>query len=273
MEREKVTRGWMRKDNFTMVGNEVLRRKDLSWKAKGIFVYLVSLPPDWVIYLDEVQRHSTDGRTSFRSGIQELKDKGYLVRKRTRKEDGTFEWKTILIEDPMPEVENQSVDNQSLENHSMDNQSLENETLLSTKELSTYKQITKELSTNISSEEEEDVKVDTVLIMKKWNELPESIPKIMTLGKNTKRYKSLKSRVEEFGEDNVLRAINNVSRSNFLQGDNNRKWTVDFDWFIRPNNFIKVLEGNYENKDKPSGNLLDEMVPQDVVEWFMNEEF
>ena len=128
-------------------------------------------------------------------------------------------------------------------------------------------------TTTIGGDEEEDVRVDTVLIMKKWNELPESIPKIMTLGKNTKRYKSLKSRVEEFGEDNVLRAINNVSRSNFLQGDNNRKWTVDFDWFIRPNNFIKVLEGNYENKDKPSGNLLDEMVPQDVVEWFMNEEF
>lgn len=127
----------------------------------------------------------------------------------------------------------------------------------------------------ISSEEEEEElkKINTDLIMKEWNKLDDPIPKIVTLNSGTKRYKSLKSRVKEFGEDNVLRAINNVSRSDFLKGNNNSKWTIDFDWFIRPNNFIKVLEGNYENKEKSSGNMLEEMMPQDVVEWFMNEEF
>lgn len=125
-----------------------------------------------------------------------------------------------------------------------------------------------------SVEEEDEVKrINTDLIMKEWNKLDDPIPKIVTLNNGTKRYKSLKNRIEEFGEDNVLRAIENITRSDFLKGHNNRGWNIDFDWFIRPNNFIKVLEGNYENKDKSSSNLLDEMMPQDVVEWFMNEEF
>ena len=32
-------------------------------------------------------------------------------------------------------------------------------------------------------------------------------------------------------------------------------WIITFDWFVRPNNFIKVLEGNYEGmEDKGSRN-------------------
>jgi len=33
-----------------------------------------------------------------------------------------------------------------------------------------------------------------------------------------------------------------------LKGQNNKGWTITFDWFIKPNNFIKVLEGNYKDK-------------------------
>lgn len=121
--------------------------------------------------------------------------------------------------------------------------------------------------------EEELKRIDTALIMKEWNKLDDPIPKIVTLNSGTKRYKSLKSRIEEFGEENVLRAIENITRSDFLKGNNNNKWTIDFDWFIRPNNFIKVLEGNYENKDKVTSNSLNDMLDPEMVEWFMNEEF
>lgn len=35
--------------------------------------------------------------------------------------------------------------------------------------------------------------------------------------------------------------------SDFLKGDNDRGWTADFDWLIRPTNMSKVLEGKYDN--------------------------
>ena len=45
--------------------------------------------------------------------------------------------------------------------------------------------------------------------------------------------------------------IDNISNSPFLQGQNSRNWMADFDWVIRPNNYVKVLEGNYNDKQAP----------------------
>ena len=52
--------------------------------------------------------------------------------------------------------------------------------------------------------------------------------------------------------ESVLQAIDEISTSDFLKGQNNKGWTITFDWFIKPNNFIKVLEGNYKNSLKDS---------------------
>ena len=65
-------------DNFSVIHNGFLRRKDLSWKAKGILTYILHLPSDWNINLNEIIRHATDGEKSFRSGWKELKDAGYV---------------------------------------------------------------------------------------------------------------------------------------------------------------------------------------------------
>ena len=37
--------------------------------------------------------------------------------------------------------------------------------------------------------------------------------------------------------------------SQFLKGKNARNWQANFDWLIKDNNFAKVLDGNYDNKD------------------------
>ena len=57
------------------------------------------------------------------------------------------------------------------------------------------------------------------------------------------------ARIKEYSKNDVLTVIENVKYSDFLKGNNNRNWTADIDWILKPNNFIKVLEGNY-NKDK-----------------------
>lgn len=36
-----------------------------------------------------------------------------------------------------------------------------------------------------------------------------------------------------------------ISESPFLCGQNQKKWQPDLEWFIRPNNLTKVLEGKY----------------------------
>ena len=65
----------------------------------------------------------------------------------------------------------------------------------------------------------------------------------------------LSQRISEYGSDKVLEAIEKIKQSSFLLGQNNSGWTITFEWFVRPNNFIKVLEGNYIDKKINKGNF------------------
>lgn len=127
-------------ENYTTVHNGFIKRKDLSWKAKGIMTYLLSLPDDWVVNLDEIKRNASDGESSFRSGWKELKDAGYVSKRSIRDEVNKkiLKWETIIKEIP-DEKKNHNVENHNVESHQVGNHQVDNRELLSTKELSTNK--------------------------------------------------------------------------------------------------------------------------------------
>lgn len=63
------------------------------------------------------------------------------------------------------------------------------------------------------------------------------------------RRKKLLLRIEEQGEENIIKAIDMASESDFLKGKNDKGWKMDFDWLIaNDTNIVKVLEGKYSNK-------------------------
>ena len=77
------------KDNpYVIINKQFLEDSKLSWKAKGLLSYLLSLPDDWQIYESELVKHSKDGRDSTKSAIKELIDNGYIERERKRDEKG-----------------------------------------------------------------------------------------------------------------------------------------------------------------------------------------
>lgn len=105
---------------FTTVDNAVLNNVNLSWKAKGLFVYLWSQADEWDFYETEVVKHSTDGLSSLKSGLKELEEQGYLKRERQRDDKGHFkENNWILSENPI--LENRMLDNPILENSTLTN--------------------------------------------------------------------------------------------------------------------------------------------------------
>ena len=92
-------------------------------------------------------------------------------------------------------------------------------------------------------------------IVAAWNQLEAyGIKSVIKLSSKSKRYDCLVARLKEYGEENILKAIENIKQSNFLQGKSSdrRKWFITFDWFVLPNNFPKVLEGNYSNDNMVS---------------------
>lgn len=103
------------KNPFVMIDKTSLKDERLSWKAKGLLAYLLSLPDDWKIYEAEITGHSTDGIKSTRSGIQELIKYGYIVRVQLRGEKGKFggyEYEVYEKPTVIPKEENgENVDN------------------------------------------------------------------------------------------------------------------------------------------------------------------
>ena len=58
----------------------------------------------------------------------------------------------------------------------------------------------------------------------------------------------LNARLKEYGEEKIIEAIEKAKASPFLKGQNRKGWVITFDWFLKPDNFIKVLEGNFDER-------------------------
>lgn len=113
------------------------------------------------------------------------------------------------------------------------------------------------LPTNVGSSSEnsadpnpKEEKIDFVGLLDFWNKTMESsgavIPKIKSLSE--RRKSNIKARVREHSKRAVFEVITKAGASDFLNGRNKNGWVADFDWIFRPNNFPKVLEGNYDNR-------------------------
>ena len=85
-------------------------------------------------------------------------------------------------------------------------------------------------------------------IIEKWNSL--GLQNLKFIKQGTNRYTMLQARIKEYGIDSIISAIESINKSSFLKGQNRNSWTITFDWLIKPNNFIKVLEGNYDNANE-----------------------
>ena len=61
--------------------------------------------------------------------------------------------------------------------------------------------------------------------------------------------KMLRARIKEYGIGSVLEAVEIVRASDFLMGKAT-DFQITFDWFVKPNNFLKIVNGNYDNREK-----------------------
>lgn len=121
------------------------------------------------------------------------------------------------------------------------------------KDIGLDKDIDKEKDNKLIVSKDTICQTDVRRVIEEWNKLQEvGINPIRDIKPSAKRYQLLKGRIREYGINEVLNAINNVRNSDFLRGENNRGWTITFDWFVKPNNFLKTLEGNY-NKEGQHG--------------------
>lgn len=121
-----------KKENFTTIHNNLILDESISWKAKGILIYMLSKPVGWKYKSSEIAKNATDGRDSVRSGLKELVENGYISRQKNS--DGSLTY--YIFEDKRQnnikdylqksEMENPKLDNPSLEKPETENPKLEN---------------------------------------------------------------------------------------------------------------------------------------------------
>lgn len=85
--------------DYTVMNNTFLKDITLSWKAKGLFAYILSLPDNWKIHQNELITHGADGITAFRSAVKELKEHGY-IKMNKKSINGRFIYEYLVIEKP-----------------------------------------------------------------------------------------------------------------------------------------------------------------------------
>lgn len=91
------------------------------------------------------------------------------------------------------------------------------------------------------------------LVVERFNRIfAGRLPKVLKL--TQKRKLAVRGCLREYGMAGVERMFAKAIGCDFLAGGNASGWRADFDWLFRTDNFLKVLEGNYENKQQHEKN-------------------
>lgn len=91
-------------------------------------------------------------------------------------------------------------------------------------------------------------------ILSTWNEITNSSPVPSLRSITPGRKKSIQTRTKNLSltKKDWQDVFRTIEDSDFLNGDNDRGWTITFDWLVKSDeNFSKVLEGNFPAKKKP----------------------
>lgn len=95
------------KTGGTIISRSLLQDSRLSFKARGILNYLLSLPPDWTVNLSHLAESSPQGIKSIRSSFKELRNFGYAKLDWVKDENNKIRSQYFVSELPIKEwIEN-----------------------------------------------------------------------------------------------------------------------------------------------------------------------
>ena len=133
-----------KKKDYTIMSNYHLRDKSLSYKAKGLLSFMLSLPEDCDYSLNGLVAISKESRDGIRSILKELQEQHYLEIEKYRNDKGLFEYNYLIYEIPHYIKLNKEVINPDMENPHLDSPNMEKMIQINTNKQNTKKQIDKD---------------------------------------------------------------------------------------------------------------------------------
>lgn len=86
--------------DYTVMSNYHLRDKNLSYKAKGLLSFMLSLPEDWDYSLAGLCSISKESKDGIRLILKELQEQHYVEIEKVRGDNRYFEYNYLIYEVP-----------------------------------------------------------------------------------------------------------------------------------------------------------------------------
>ena len=87
--------------NYSIISNDILRRKDLSLKAKGLMSLILSLPDSWDLTVNGLVEIVKESKNTVYTVLKELNKFGYVERNRVTNLSGkVVKWELLIYEQP-----------------------------------------------------------------------------------------------------------------------------------------------------------------------------
>lgn len=236
--------------NFTVVPNYLTEDPDLSWKAKGMLVYLLGRPQNWEINIPHLATISTDGENSTRSGFAELEAAGYAHRLRHTNEAGQVtSWSVYVRQDKNdawpfePDGGNPHVDNPDVEKPHVENRD----------------QVSKDITKNVlEPKKEEPNAVETI-----WNAYVESLVRFKPSGRkpvlSEARKALIRRRLANYSVEDLVLAVTGWEHSTYHCGDNDDgKIYNTLELLLRNDEKIERFIGYHDVKKPAAKQTIDE---------------
>lgn len=91
-------------------------------------------------------------------------------------------------------------------------------------------------------------------VISQYNTICLSLPKVTKLTERRKR--AIRARLKDYTIDEIISVFEKAEASDFLTG-RIKEWKANFDWLMKPENFVKVIEDTYINKGNAISNRYD----------------
>lgn len=116
--------------------------------------------------------------------------------------------------------------------------------------------VTKSVTTEIELEKETETDSESPLppagesecaeVVSRFNSICVSLNKVSRM--TEPRRKAVQSALNAVGQEKLTELFRKAEASDFLTKRNSSGWKAGFDWLMKPENYTKVLEGNYDNR-------------------------
>lgn len=128
-----------RRNDFEQIQRSTLQDTSLTFEARGLLCFMLSLPEDWIFHKSWLQKQAPNcGRDKLIRLLKELEEQGYMTKERRKDEQGKFEgWTWEIFDEKQPEAAKHGASTDALKTRRTGNPSYGKPTPTDT----TYKQI------------------------------------------------------------------------------------------------------------------------------------